>query len=76
MNVSDRDRANHPKFMSGSLPRKSVQSRPIILPAANNQDCTEVEVLTAQKDTSAPRKTGSQEYGKPNVIILIRIILS
>ena len=31
---------------------------------SRSQDCTEAEVLTAQNDTSAPRKTGSQEYGK------------
>ena len=31
---------------------------------SRNQNCTETEVLTAQNDTSAPRKTGSQEYGK------------
>lgn len=31
---------------------------------SRNQNCTETEVLTAQNDTSALRKTGSQEYGK------------
>ena len=38
------------------LPHHSIGSR--------SQDCTEAEVLTAQNNTAASRKTGSQEYGK------------
>ena len=37
-------------------PHHSIGSR--------SQDCTEAEVLTAQNNTAASRKTGSQEYGK------------
>ena len=37
-------------------PHHSIGSR--------RQDCTEAEVLTAQNNTAASRKTGSQEYGK------------
>ena len=63
MNVSVGTGQTVQKFMSGSLPRKGVQIRPII-PSAAAVKTARKRNLTAQNNTAASRKTGSQEYGK------------